>query len=166
MAGADHAVSRASPEELQLIARVLAGEKEVFYELIRPCERSLFHIALAILHNPQDAEDTVQDAVLKAFRRLDTFRGDARFYTWLMRITTNEAKMRLRRQLHIRYQPLEPAGENGDYCPLLLGDWTEIPSEVLERQEVRNEIKRALGELPEKYRSVLLLRDIEQLNIA
>ena len=154
--------------EMMLVDRVLAGEKELFYELVRPHERAVYVAALAILQNPADAEEVTQEAALKAFRRLDTFRGESKFSTWLVRIAVNEARMRLRRDRRVQYESLDssPEEETSEYCPISLADWREIPSEVLESKEIRNMIEEALIRLPEKYREVLVLRDIEQLNIA
>lgn len=86
---------------------MLAGETALYYELIRPHERRVYLAAYAILQNTADAEDATQEAVLKAFRHLKNFRGEARFSTWLIRIVVNEARMRLRNLLHSRTQPLE-----------------------------------------------------------
>jgi len=153
---------------MMLVDRVLAGEKELFYELVRPHERAVYVAALAILQNPADAEEVTQEAALKAFRRLDTFRGESKFSTWLVRIAVNEARMRLRRDRRVQYESLDssPEEETSEYCPISLADWREIPSEVLESKEIRNMIEEALIRLPEKYREVFVLRDIEQLNIA
>jgi RNA polymerase sigma-70 factor (ECF subfamily) len=159
--------SQSSPE-MMLLGRVLAGEKELFYELFKPYERAVYLAALAILQNAADAEEVTQEAALKAFRRLDTFRGESKLSTWLVRIAMNEARMRKRRERRVQYQPLDssPEDETSEYCPIALADWREIPSEALERKEIQNEIEEALVRLPEKYREVLVLRDIEQLNIA
>src|SRR5262249_668142 len=147
--------------EMMLVDRVLAGEKELFYELVRPHERAVYVAALAILQNPADAEEVTQEAALKAFRRLDTFRGESKFSTWLVRIAVNEARMRLRRDRRVQYESLDssPEEETSEYCPISLADWREIPSEVLESKEIRNMIEEALIRLPEKYREVLVLRD-------
>src|SRR5213595_2500290 len=80
-----------------LIERIRNGERELFYDLIRPYERRVYAAAFAILRNEADAEDAAQEAVLKAFRNIRQFRAEARFSTWLIQITVNEARMRLRR---------------------------------------------------------------------
>lgn len=158
--------SQPSPEMI-LIDRILAGEKELFYELVRPYERAVYVAVLALLQNPADAEEVTQEAALKAFRHLETFRRESKFSTWFVRIAVNEARMRLRRERKVQYQPLDTEEkEITEYCPIALADWREIPSEALERKEIRNEVEEALLRLPEKYREVLVLRDIEQLNIA
>src|ERR1700738_5294665 len=85
-------------DEAQIIASILAGNTHLFHDLIRPHERSVYAMALSLLHNEADAEDAAQEAFLKAFRNLAHFRGEAKFSTWLISITLNEARGRLRRQ--------------------------------------------------------------------
>ena len=162
-------VAREDDQERALIARVLGGERNLFYQLVEPHERSLYLTAWAILQNSTDAEDVVQEAVLKAFRHLSGFRGEAKFSTWLVRIVTNEARMRLRKEGKARFESLDTGDapeDRSDYTPMLLADWRHIPSEVLENREVREAIAKALTALPETYREVLILRDVQQLNIA
>ncbi len=166
-----HGGAAGQPEsERDLIRRILSGEKERFCELIRPHERTLFLSAQAILQNEADSEEVVQEGVLKAFRHLREFRGDSKFSTWLVRIVLNEARMRVRRQRTRQYRSLdEPPGdegETGDYTPLLMADWREVPAEVVERNEVRDKIAACLARLPEGLRAVVTLRDIEQFSAA
>jgi RNA polymerase sigma-70 factor (ECF subfamily) len=152
--------------EAEIIAAILAGETQLYHELIRPHERRVYMMALSYMKNEADAEDIAQEAFIKAFRNLSMFRGDAKFSTWLISITLNEARNRLRRQSVVRMQSLdEPTDENGTISPALLRDWREIPSEVVEREEVRMLIKRAVESLPEIYRQVFLLRDVEELDV-
>jgi RNA polymerase sigma-70 factor (ECF subfamily) len=104
-----------------------------------------------------------QEAFLKAFRNLASFRGDAKFGTWLVSITLNEARSRIRRRDAIKMESLdEPEGQTS---PALLRDWKEIPSEALERKEVRSLLHQAITALPVIYREVFQLRDIEQLSV-
>ena len=153
--------------EQELIRRIQSGEPEKFYELIRPLERRVYAAAFAILRNPGDAEDAAQEAMLKAFANLRQFRGEARFSTWLIQIAVNEARMR-RRKDHA--DVIEPIGEREDadgvYTPREFADWREIPSEALERREVRDLLLEALASLGSKYREVFVLRDVEHLSIA
>jgi len=152
--------------EAEIIAAILAGEPQLYHELIRPHERSVYMIALSYMKNEADAEDVAQEAFIKAFRNLSTFRGDAKFSTWLISITLNEARNRLRRQGVVRMQSLdEPPDEDGAVSPALLRDWREIPSEAVQREEVRTLIKKAVELLPEIYRQVFLLRDVEELDV-
>lgn len=152
--------------EQQLIARVQDGHNEEFYELVRPYERRLFAAAVAILKNEADAEDVVQEAMLKALAHIRQFRAEARFSTWLIQITVNEALMRKRRERTIAMEAIDDdREEEGEYAPRDFADWREIPSEALERKEVRQKLAAALATLDEKYREVFVLRDMEQLNI-
>ena len=154
--------------ERQLMDRVLNGETDLFYELIRPYERAVFFAATSILGNEADAEEVAQEAVLKAFKNLARFRREAKFSTWLIQITINEAKMKLRKDRRHLYESIENGqrNEDGDYIPTDFADWREIPSEALEQAELREALQKALMSLPEKYRTVLILRDIQHMSIA
>jgi RNA polymerase sigma-70 factor, ECF subfamily len=157
-------------QEQDLILRVQRGERELFYELVRPYERRVYAAALAILRNEHDAEDAAQDAMLKAFANIRQFRAEARFSTWLIQITVNEALMRQRRERIVPMEGLENRRDTGrdnenEYAPRDFADWREIPSEALERKEVRQRLAEALAALDRKYREVFVLRDMEHLNI-
>ena len=153
-------------DESRMIASILAGDAQLFHELIRPYERRVYAMALSFLRNEADAEDVAQEAFLKAFRSLASFRGDAKFGTWLVSITLNEARSRIRRRDAIKMESLdEPEDDQGHSSPALLRDWKEIPSEALERKEVRSFLQKAITSLPRIYREVFQLRDIEQLSV-
>jgi RNA polymerase sigma-70 factor (ECF subfamily) len=153
-------------DESRMIASILAGDAQLFHELIRPYERRVYAMALSFLHNEADAEDATQEAFLKAFRSLASFRGDAKFGTWLVSITLNEARSRIRRRDAIKMESLdEPEDEEGHISPALLRDWKEIPSEALERKEIRHLLHKAVTALPLIYREVFQLRDIEQMSV-
>jgi len=154
--------------ERELIERVLAGETDLFYELIRPYERGVFLAAASILGNDADAEDTAQEAFLKAYRNLARFRHESKFSTWLIQIAINDARMKLRIDRRHLYKSIDAGQETseGDYIPSDLADWREIPSEALEQSELREALNKALNSLPEKYRTVLILRDVQQMSIA
>jgi RNA polymerase sigma-70 factor, ECF subfamily len=153
-------------QEAALIGRIQRGERELFYELIRPYERRVFVIALAILRNEADAEDATQDAFLKAFKYLAQFRSESRFSTWLIQVAINEARLRQRKSHLEIMRPVEDQeNEDGAYTPREFADWREIPSEALERKEIREKLVAALGSLAQKYREVFVLRDVEQLSI-
>lgn len=153
--------------EAELIRRVGTGDKEAFYELVRPYERAVYASAMSILNNQADAEEVAQEAVLKAFSNLSRFRGESKFSTWLIQITINEARLKLRKDRRHLYESVdEPqSDEDGDYFPKDYADWREIPSETLQRKELRDALKRAMAALPQKYREVLALRDIQHLSI-
>jgi RNA polymerase sigma-70 factor, ECF subfamily len=152
--------------EEMLLQRVRNGEPDLFYELIRPYERRLYGAAFAILHNEADAEEVVQEAVLKAFKNIRQFREEARFSTWLTQITVNEARMRRRREQTVVMEPIaDRRDEEGNYTPRDFADWREIPSEALERKEVRQKLAEALASLGQIYREVFVLRDMQHLSI-
>lgn len=149
-----------------MIAAILAGQTELYHELIRPHERSVYLMALSYMKNEADAEDVTQEAFVKAFRGLSSFRSESRFSTWLISITLNEARGRLRRQSLVRMESLDAAAsDDHSVSPALLRDWREIPSEVVERSEVRLLLQQAIAALPQIYREVFVLRDVEQMNI-
>lgn len=153
-------------EEMQMIASILAGNTSEFHELIRPYERTVYVMALTLLKNEADAEDVTQEAFLKAFRNLAGFRSEAKFSTWLISITLNEARTRLRRKNAVKMESLdEPAEDQGHISPALLRDWREIPSESVERQQVREMLQRAVTALPLIYREAFILRDVEELSV-
>jgi RNA polymerase sigma-70 factor (ECF subfamily) len=152
--------------ELALIASILAGDREKFHLLIRPYETQLYRTAVALLKNEADAEDVVQDAVLKAYRKLASFRGDSKFSTWLIAITLNEARGRLRRDNRAAVDSIDELREgNTDYTPAPLTDWREVPLAMLERQEIRALVQKAVSELPDSYREIVTLRDVEELSV-
>jgi RNA polymerase sigma-70 factor (ECF subfamily) len=153
--------------ESESIQRILAGDREAYCTLITPYERLVFRTAFSVLRNDSEAEDCTQDTFLKAYQRLDAFRGEGKFSTWLVTIAINEAKMRLRKLRLDRYESLDEAtDEDIPYHPRNLEDWRETPSETLERKEIRNALESAVNSLPEIYRQVFVLRDIENMNIA
>jgi RNA polymerase sigma-70 factor (ECF subfamily) len=156
----------AAQEESALIWRIVAGETQLFHELIRPYEKLVYVTILTMVKNEAEAEDGAQETMINAFRHLKSFRGEAKFSTWLVTIATNEGRKRLRKVKVAAETPLEiPTDENeGDFTPAVLTDWREIPLEALERKELRKKLREAVELLPEKYREVLVLRDIEGLN--
>ena len=149
--------------EQEMIATILAGDIQLYHELIRPHERNVYVMALSYMKNEADAEDVAQEAIVRAFRKLSSFRAESKFSTWLISITINEARNRLRRQALVRMESLDQLDEYKGISPALLRDWREIPSEAIERDEVRNSIRQAVAQLPDVYRQVFLLRDVEEL---
>lgn len=153
-------------DEGAMIAAVLAGDTRQFHDLIRPFERSVYMMALSMLRNEAEAEEVAQEAFLRAFRSLARFRADSKFSTWLISITLNEARTRLRRRCNVRMESLDtPDEEERHITPALLRDWREIPSEAVERSEIRVILRRAIEDLPEIYREVFLLRDVEEMSV-
>jgi RNA polymerase sigma-70 factor (ECF subfamily) len=156
---------QALPKEMEWIARILRGERDLFHELIRPYERTVFLTAVSVLRDSTEAEDAAQEAMIKAYRALGSFRGDAKFSTWLTTITLNEARSRLRKSARVRVESLDDTGQEEDFTPFLVADWREIPSETLEREELAQQIQNAIEGLPPSYREVFLLRDKEEMSI-
>ena len=153
--------------EAGLIARILGGEKELFHELIRPYERMVYLTLFSIVKNETEAEDGAQEAMINTYRHLKSFRGDAKFSTWLTTIAINEGRKRLRKAKTAAEESIEEEAEEheGDYTPAPLTDWREIPLEALERKEIREALRAAVAELPDIYRQVFTLRDLEELNV-
>ena len=159
---------RSPSQESELIASILAGERQLFHELVRPYERSLYFAAYSVLENEHDAEDVAQETVLKGLKNLPSFRGESKFGTWLVSIAINEARARLRHDRVLKFDSIDAAqeDEDGQFVPALITDWREVPSEALERKELRELLRSALESLPEIYREVLVLRDVQEFNIA
>lgn len=153
--------------ETEYIQRILAGERHLFHDLIRPCERAIYFMLLSLLKNETEAEDAAQETVIKVFQNLHLYRGDAQFRTWVLSIARNEGLGRLRKLNNRREDSLdaETDEQSGDYTPAILTSWREIPAETLERKELGELLRKAVGGLPEIYRNVVLLRDIEEMDV-
>ena len=152
-----------------LIQRVLAGEKDHFHDLIRPYERGAFLLAYSILRNHEDAEETVQQGMLKIFSHLAELAERDKFKQWAMRVVENEAKMYRRKRRQHLYESIDQnsaeTGEEKPFRPKQFADWRDLPSEAVEQKEVREAVEKALGELPEIYREVFVLRDMQHLDV-
>lgn len=153
--------------EAEWIRRILAGEGELFHDLIRPSERAIYFLLLSLLRNEAEAEDAAQETVIKVYLNLGNFRGDSQFRTWVLSIARNEGLGRLRKQGTRREDSLDAGTDEqtGDYTPAILTSWREIPSEALERKELGALLREAIEALPGIYRNVVLLRDIEEMDI-
>jgi RNA polymerase sigma-70 factor (ECF subfamily) len=158
----------ANPEsDAETIRLILAGEKQLFHELIRPCERSIYFLLYSLLRNEADAEDAAQETAIKVYRNLHLFRGDSQFRTWVLSIARNEGLGRLRKTESRREDSLDALtdGEAGDFTPAILTSWREVPLESLERKELGGLLRQAIEGLPAIYRNVVLLRDIEEMDV-
>lgn len=155
------------PNEAELIKRVCDGERDAFYELMRPYERMIYATAIAVLKNPADAEEVAQEAVMKAFSNLPRFRAESKFSTWLIQITYNEARMKVKKARQHLYESIDEQQQNekGDCWPKDYADWRPIPSEVLEQNEIRQAVEDAINSLRPEYREVFILRDVQHLGI-
>jgi RNA polymerase sigma-70 factor (ECF subfamily) len=157
-----------NPEfEADCIRRILAGEKQLFHDLIRPCERSIYFLLFTLLRNQAEAEDAAQETTIKVFRNLHLFRGESQFRTWVLSIARNEGLGRIRKAESRREDSLEELteGQSGDFTPAVLTSWSEIPAAALERKELGAILRKAVEGLPEIYRNVVMLRDIEEMDV-
>jgi len=154
--------------EVALVRRILQGETEAYYQLVRPYQRMIYASAFSILRSEVDAEDVVQQTFLNGLAALRSFRAQSRILTWLIQIAINEARMRLRRDRLRRSVSIEEVSMNFEQETVVrdLIEWKRIPSSVLERKETREILLRAFESLPRIYREVFVLRDVEELSIS
>lgn len=148
----------------EVVARVLAGETALYEVLMRRHNQRLYRVARSILGNDQEAEDVMQDAYVRAYTHLDQFAGRAKFSTWLTKIAVHEASARARRAG--RFESLDPAGdesEGGRGLARTMGDMNNPERQVF-GGEVRRLLEEALDALPRDYRTVFVLREIEEMD--
>jgi RNA polymerase sigma-70 factor (ECF subfamily) len=150
----------AAEEDLRLIERVLAGDRQAFEALVRNHERRVFRVTLAVLGQVEDAEDAMQDTFIKVYRHLNQFRRESRFTTWLTRIAVNEALQR--RQARKDHFSLDesPDAQNQQF-PHYFEPWAVDPEKLYTKQELRELVEKAIRSLPAIYREALILCDIE-----
>jgi RNA polymerase sigma-70 factor (ECF subfamily) len=155
----------AYPDEQRLIAGLKAQEEAALASAMRQYQARVFGLALRLTGNRQDAEEVLQDVFLKVFQRIDGFRGDAKLSTWIYRITTNAALMRLRARPALPALPLEdelgPAMTEGGMLAVAVADWSSLPADEAAHRELLRRLEAAVEQLPPEYRSVFVLRDIE-----
>lgn len=152
-------------EDLNLVRRICAGERHLFHQLVSRYERFLYRAALAITHNPADAEDVVQETLLRAYEHLEQYRGEARFASWLTQIALNTARMKLRKSHASQWESLdEPVETEDGVVSRDVVEWRENPEEQLSRQEMEEVLHQALQGLPRGYREVIVLRDMQLLS--
>ena len=144
--------------ELVLISRARGGDREAFGELVEQYRDNVYRLAYRMCGNAYDADEAAQEAFVAAWRALPNFRGDAKFSTWLYRLTTNAAIDVMRREK--RHQTV------GDGEMMELADDADSPQETVERTEQQEAVQKALATLSEEYREVLLLRYMEELDYA
>src|SRR6266705_181876 len=151
--------------DLALVHACNSGDAAAFEELVKRYDSKLFRIAQHITHNREDAQDAVQDAFLKVFRKLSQFRENSQFSTWLFRITVNESLMKLRKQRSSREVSMdEDFQSEGSTAPYEVADWAPNPEQLYRGSELRNILRSELQELRPSLRVVFVLRDIEGLS--
>jgi len=152
-------------DESSLVAQAKAGDQAAFSELVTHYERKIYRLAKNITRNDEDAEDVLQDAFLKAYTHLDNFKGDSKFYTWIVRIAVNEALMRLRKRKTDRNVPLDEPVELGEETVAReIAVWEDNPEQRYSKEEWRAILDSAVDDLKPDFRTVFVLRDIEELS--
>jgi RNA polymerase sigma-70 factor (ECF subfamily) len=154
-------------DEAPLLRRLQAGEDAAYAELVTRYAPRLLATARRFLRQEDDAQDAVQDAMLSAFRAIGSFHGEARLSTWLHRIVVNAALMKLRTRRRHPEQSIEellPSFDEGGAWAMETKRWGAPSDELLERRSVRERVRRCIEQLPETYRTVLVMRDIEDLD--
>jgi RNA polymerase sigma-70 factor (ECF subfamily) len=154
-------------DESALIDRLRAGDPEAFETLVRTFGGRLLAVARRFVRNEEDAKDIVQSAYLSAFRALDQFEGACQLSTWLHRIVVNTALMKLRSRRRKPEQSIEdllPAFQEDGHHVEQFSDWNAPADQLMERQQTRTTVRTCIEQLPENYRSVLMLRDIEEMS--
>jgi RNA polymerase sigma-70 factor, ECF subfamily len=159
-------VTATASADLDLVHAAQNGNAQVFGQLVSRYDRKLLRIAQHVTHNREDAQDAVQEAFFKAYQHLDKFREDSRFSTWLIRITLNQALMKVRKQRRAAKEVSMDGGfKEGEMLPLEIADWAPDPEERYGASELRAILVKTLEELPSSLRTVFALRDIEGLSI-
>jgi RNA polymerase sigma-70 factor (ECF subfamily) len=156
-------------DEPQLLARLRAGEESAFEQLVRSTSGRLLASARRLLKNEEDARDAVQNAFIRAFQSLSRFRAESRISTWLHRIVVNEALMRLRSRPNAEEQPIDdllPTFVEDGHQTRDTIDWSESAEAALERKETAALVRRNIDMLPDSYRTVLVMRDLEEMSNA
>jgi RNA polymerase sigma-70 factor (ECF subfamily) len=153
-------------EDLVLVEAATSGDIAAFEELVRRYDHRLLRIANQVTNNPEDAQEAVQEAFLKAYRNLTQFHRKSKFSTWLIRIALNESLMTLRRRRRFRRElPLEYEDPNGEHLSLDVADWSPNPEQLYSRSELREILRKALDGLSPTLQVVFVLRDVEGLSI-
>ncbi len=152
-------------EELGLVNRARAGDSAAFSTLVHKYERKIYRLAKNITQNDEDAEDVLQDSFVKAYEHLGDFQGNSKFYTWLVRIAVNEALMRLRKRKSDRTVPLDEPVDTGEETVVReIAVWDEDPEKKYSQDELRKILDEAIDSLRPAFRTVFVLRDIEELS--
>jgi RNA polymerase sigma-70 factor (ECF subfamily) len=152
-------------DEQDVVARAKSRSETAFDELVKHYERRVFRLAQNITRNNEDAEDVVQNAFVKAFRSLLGFRGDSRFYTWLVRITVNEALMKIRTRPRHTEVSVDESKEPDEPCvPLEIEDWGPNPEQHYSEQELQQILAMTINELKPGYGTVFQLRYVDGLS--
>jgi RNA polymerase sigma-70 factor (ECF subfamily) len=152
-------------DEADLVARAKAGDAQAFTDLVNHYERKIYRLAKHITQNDEDAEDVLQETFLKAYSHLDNFQGNSKFYTWIVRIAVNESLMKLRKRKSDRTVPLdEPVDTGEEMVTREIAVWEDNPEQRYSREEIQEILDKAVEGLKPDFRTVFILRDIEELS--
>jgi RNA polymerase sigma-70 factor (ECF subfamily) len=154
----------ARDDEPLLVKAAKSGDATAFEELVNRYESKIFRLTMNITRNREDAEDSMQDAFMKAYSHLSTFQEDSRFYTWLVRIAANEALMRLRKRRPNQVSLDEPVQGEDDLMPREVEDWGPSPEQRYAQSELHEILDQVIDQLDPDFRTVFVLRDIEELS--
>jgi RNA polymerase sigma-70 factor (ECF subfamily) len=153
------------PDESVLVEKAKSGDQQAFTDLVARYQRKIYRLAKNITRNDEDAEDVLQEAFLKAYEHLDGFEGNSKFYTWLVRIAVNEALMKLRKRRGDREVSLdEPVGLGEEEVKREIAVWEDNPEQRYSREEMQQILNEAVDGLKEDFRTVFVLRDIEEMS--
>lgn len=154
-------------DETELVAQARGGDPEAFTSLVKQYDRHIYRLALNITRNPEDAKDVLQESLLKAYTNLNRFEGRSRFYSWLVRIATNEALMKLRKRRGGKEVSLDEGreAEDGSFMPTEIEDWGENPEKRYSENQLKEILANAVGNLKLPLRVVFQLRDVDGLSI-
>ncbi len=159
------APSPAAFDDAGLVARAQAGDQEAFSALVAEYSRKIYRLAKNITQNDEDAEDVLQDAFLKAYEHLPGFQGNSKFYTWIVRIAVNESLMKLRKRKGDRFISLDEPVETGEETVKReIAVWEDNPEQRYSREEMQHILDEAVDGLKPDFRTVFMLRDIEELS--
>lgn len=157
--------SQAGFDEAPFVAQARQGDNRAFAELVKRYEAKIFRLAQHITQNREDAEDVLQETFLRAYEHLDQFQGNSKFYTWIVRIAVNQALMKLRRRRTDKSVSLDESIDTGeDTVTREIAAWDEDPEQRFSREELGEILDSAIQTLAPTYRSVFLLRDVDDLS--
>jgi len=148
-----------------LLERIRAGDLTACDECVQQHAGAIYRLATRLVHDPAEAEDVVQETFLNAFKAIEKFDGRSELRTWLYRIAYNAAMLRFRRKQpeFVSIDDPDKAGE-ANFVPQNIFDWTSLAEEEVQRGELRVELEKAIQDLPEKLRTVFVLRELEGLS--
>jgi RNA polymerase sigma-70 factor (ECF subfamily) len=157
--------SQAGVDESVLVAQAREGDMQAFNTLVQRYDGKIFRLAMHVTQNREDAEDVLQETFMKAYEHLDQFKGDSKFYTWIVRIAVNQALMKLRRRRTDKSVSMDETIDTGeDTVVREIAAWDENPEQRFSREEIGEILDGAIDSLDPIYRSVFVLRDVEDLS--